>query len=212
MCIDAEHIAGEHVQVFGMKIHMMKENEHISDTALVAKLLANDEKALLFFFYEKFYSMFEYHVYKIFPYEQDVQELVHEFFLYLRQDDWRRLRSFNPEKAQLNTWVSVVSFRFFLNFKKSKIDSNGLVTICEQWDDKILQFKNASEEQVRMDVRKAIDCLKNETEREVARKLLLEEADVQEVAKEHNLSVDYTYTVKSRAISHLRKILKDYRS
>ena len=195
-----------------MKIHMMKENEHISDTALVAKLLANDEKALLFFFYEKFYSMFEYHVYKIFPYEQDVQELVHEFFLYLRQDDWRRLRSFNPEKAQLNTWVSVVSFRFFLNFKKSKIDSNGLVTICEQWDDKILQFKNASEEQVRMDVRKAIDCLKNETEREVARKLLLEEADVQEVAKEHNLSVDYTYTVKSRAISHLRKILKDYRS
>lgn len=212
MCIDAEHIAGGHVQIFGMKIHMMKENEHISDTELVAKVLANDEKALLFFFYEKFYSMFEYHVYKIFPYEQDVQELVHEFFLYLRQDDWRRLRSFNPEKAQLNTWVSVVSFRFFLNFKKSKIDSNGLVTICDQWDDKILQFKNASEEQVRMDVRKAIDCLKNETEREVARKLLLEEADVQEVAKEHNLSVDYTYTVKSRAISHLRKILKDYRS
>ena len=212
MCIDAEHIAGGHVQIFGMKIHMMKENEHISDTELVAKVLANDEKALLFFFYEKFYSMFEYHVYKIFPYEQDVQELVHEFFLYLRQDDWRRLRSFNPEKAQLNTWVSVVSFRFFLNFKKSKIDSNGLVTICEQWDDKILQFKNASEEQVRMDVRKAIDCLKNETEREVARKLLLEEAAVQEVAKEHNFSVDYTYTVKSRAVSHLRKILKDYRS
>ena len=190
----------------------MTNLQHISDTELVAKVIANDERALLFFFYEKFYSMFEYHVYKIFPYEQDVQELVHEFFLYLRQDDWRRLRSFNPEKAQLNTWVSVVSFRFFLNFKKSKIDSNGLVTICEQWDDKILQFKNASEEQVRMDVRKAIDCLKNETEREVARKLLLEEADVQEVAKDHDLSVDYTYTVKSRAISHLRKILKDYRS
>lgn len=188
----------------------MKKNEHISDAELVSRLLANDEKALLFFFYEKFYSMFEYHVYKIFPYEQDVQELVHEFFLYLRQDDWRRLRSFNPAKAQLNTWVSVVSFRFFLNFKKSKIDSNGLITICEQWDERILQYKNASEEQVRMDVRKAIESLKNETEREVARKLLLEGADIQDVAAAHQLSVDYAYTVKSRAMAHLRKLLTDY--
>ena len=186
--------------------------KHITAEELVERVLNNEEKAVLYFFYEKFYSIFEYHVYKIFPYEQSVQELVHEFFLYLRQDDWRRLRSFNPDKAQLNTWVSVVSFRFFLNFKKSKIDSNGLITICEQWDDRILQYKQACEEQVRMDVRKAIDNLKNETERAVAQKLLLEGADVQEVAKEHDLSVDYTYTVKSRAISHLRKILKDYRS
>lgn len=186
--------------------------EHITDSDLVARLLNNDEKAILYFCYQKFYSVFEYQVYKIFPYEQSVQELVHEFFLYLQQDNWRKLRSFNPEKAQLNTWVSVVSFRFFLNFKKSKIDSNGLVTICEQWDERILQYKSASEEQVRMDVRRAVDSLKNDTEREVARKLLLEEADVQEVAKEHDMSVDYTYTVKSRAIAQLRKILKDYRS
>ena len=186
--------------------------EHIADSDLVALLLKNDEKAVLYFFYKKYYSVFEYHVYKIFPYEQSVQELVHEFFLHLAEHDWRRLRSFNPEKAQLNTWVSVVSFRFFLNFKKSKIDSNGLVTICEQWDERILQFKSAGEEQVRMDVSKAIDSLKNETEREVARKLLIEGAGVQEVAKEHDLSVDYTYTVKSRAVAQLRNILKDYRS
>ncbi len=187
-------------------------DKNISDAHLVDMLLANNEKAILYFFYEKFYSVFEYHVYKIFPYEQSVQELVHEFFIYLQQDNWRRLRSFNSDRAQLNTWVSVVSFRFFLNFKKSKIDSNGLITICEQWDDRILQYKQACAEQVRMDVRKAIESLKNKTEREVARWLLLEEADVQEVAKAHNLSVDYTYTVKSRAVAQLRKILKDYRS
>lgn len=190
----------------------MNKKEPISDTELVERVLADDEKAVLHFFYEKFYSVFEYHVYKIFPYEQSVQELVHEFFLYLRQDDWRRLRSYNSEKAKLNTWVSVISFRFFLNFKKTKIDSNGFITIFEQWDDKILQYKNECEEQVRMDVGRAIESLKNETERKVARRLILEEADVQDVANENNLSVDYTYTVKSRAVSHLRIILKDYRS
>ena len=187
-------------------------DKNISDTHLVERLLANDEKAVLYFFYEKFYSTFEYHVYRIFPYEVDVQALVHEFFLYLVADDWRRLRSFNSEKAQLNTWVSVVSFRFFMNFKKRKIDSNGLVAIYEQWDDKIMQYKQECHDQVRMDVRKAVERLKNDTERDVARKLLFDGVEIQEVAKMHQLSVDYAYTVKSRAMAHLRKMLKDYRS
>lgn len=184
----------------------------MSDTNLLNWILANDEKAVLYFFYEKYYGVFEYHIYRIFPYEVDVQALVHEFFLHLAEDDWRRLRSFDSGKAQLNTWVSVVSFRFFMNFKKRKIDSNGLVTIYEQWDDKIMQYKQECHDQVRMDVRKAVSCLKNSTEREVAQELLLDGVDIQEVAKRHQLSVDYAYTVKSRAMAHLRKMLKDYRS
>lgn len=186
--------------------------KELSDSELVRQLLANEEKTILYFFYEKYYSVFEYHVYRIFPYEVDVQGLVHEFFLHLRDDDWRRLRSFNPDVAQLNTWVSVISFRFFLQFKKSKIDSNGVISIYEQWDDKILQYKQECQEQVMMDVNNAIESLKNETERHVAREILLDGIDIQEVAEKHQLSVDYTYTVKSRAIARLRKILKDYRS
>lgn len=184
----------------------------LSDSELVAKILANDEKAVLYFFYEKFYSTFEYHVFRIFPYEVDVQGLVHEFFLYLCTDNWRRLRSHDPNKAQLNTWVSVVSFRFFLNFKKSKIDSNGLISIYEQWDDKIMNYKQDCHNQIRMDVAKAIESLKNTTEQDVARELLLDGIDIQEVAASHQLSVDYAYTVKSRALAHLRNLLKDYRS
>lgn len=186
--------------------------QQISDSELVERVLASDEKAVLYFFYKKYYSIFEHNVYKVFPYEVSVQGLVHEFFLHLAEHDWRRLRSFNSEKAQLNTWLSVVSFRFFLNYKKSKIDSNGLVTICEQWDDKILKYKQEAQEQVKMDVTNAIGELKNDTERHVARELLLDGMEIQEVAAMHDLSVDYAYTVKSRALAHLRKSLKMYRS
>ena len=184
----------------------------LSDSELVARILANDEKAVLYFFYEKYYSTFEYHIFRIFPYEVDVQGMVHEFFLYLCTDNWRRLRSYDPDKAQLNTWVSVVSFRFFLNFKKNKIDSNGLISIYEQWDDKIMNYKQDCHNQIRMDVAKAIESLKNTTERDVAYELLIEGVDIKDVAASHQLSVDYAYTVKSRAIAHLRKLLKDYRS
>ena len=182
----------------------------LSDSELVARLLANDEKAVLYFFYEKFYSTFEYHVFRIFPYEVDVQELVHEFFIHLCENDWRRLRSYNPDKAQLNTWVSVVSYRFFLNYKKSKIDSNGLVNIYEQWDEKIMNYRQECHNQIRMDVAKAIENLKNVTERDVAKEMLLDGVDIKEVAAFHQISVDYAYTVKSRAMAHLRTMLKDY--
>ena len=63
-----------------------------------------------------------------------------------------------------------------------------------------------------MDVTKAIDSLKNDTERELVRQMLIEGMDYEEVAKLHNLSVDYAYTVKSRAVARLRNILKDYRA
>ena len=116
-------------------------------------------------------------------------------------ENWKHLRSYNPSMSQLNTWISVVSFRFFMNFKKSKIDSNGLISIYEQWDEKILRYKQECQEQVKMDVNKAIDSLKNNTEREVAQEILIEGIDIKDVAKKHNLTVDYTYTVKSRAIA-----------
>lgn len=188
----------------------MSSFKTLSDSELVNWLLANDEDAILYFFYEKFYSTFEYNILKVFPYEVDVQGLVHEFFLYLFDNDWRHFRSYDPSKAKLKTWVTVVSFRFFLNYKKSKIDSNGLISIYEQWDDKIMNYKQECHNQIRMDVAKAIESLKNDTERDVAKELLLDGADIKEVAASHQLSVDYAYTVKSRALSHLRKLLKDY--
>lgn len=191
---------------------VMNALQQLSDSELVEQLLANNEKAILYFFYEKYYSVFEYHVYKIFTYEVSVQGLVHELFLYLYEDNWRHLRSYNPAMSKLNTWISVVSFRFFMNYKKSKIDSYGLISIHEKWDDNIIQYKQENQELVKMDIQKAIDSLKNDTEREVARQLLLDGAEIQDVAAEHDLSIDYAYTVKSRAIAHLRKILKAYRS
>lgn len=186
--------------------------QNLPDSELVDLLLANDEKAIVYFFYKKFYRVFEYHIYRMFTYRVDVQEFVHEFFLYLYQDNWKRLRSYNSEQSQLSTWVSAVSSHFFLFYKKTKIDSNAIIPINGQWDEKVTSYKQECKEQVIMDVTKAIDSLKNDTERELVRQMLIEGMDYDEVAKLHNLSVDYAYTVKSRAVARLRNILKDYRA
>ena len=190
----------------------MEALQQLSDSELVEQLLENRENVILYFFYEKYYSIFEYHVYRIFSYEVRVQELVHEFFLYLYENNWKHLRSYNSNLSKLNTWISVVSFRFFLNYKKTKIDYNNIISIYEQWDDKIMQYKQECQKQIKMDVTQAINSLKNKMEQKVVSRLLLDGAEIQEVAAECNLSVDYVYTVKSRAVAHLREILKAYKS
>lgn len=121
------------------------------------------------------------------------------------------LRTYDSVKAQLNTWVSVVSYRFFMNYKKSKIDSNGRVSICDEWDNKIINYKVEIDNHIKMDIQKAIEALKNDNERILIEKHLLQGADIKDVADELDISVDYAYTVKSRALAHLRDSLKDYR-
>lgn len=75
-----------------------------------------------------------------------------------------------------------------------------------------MQYKQECQEQIKMDVTQAINSLKNKMEQKVVSRLLLDGAEIQEVAAECNLSVDYVYTVKSRAVAHLREILKAYKS
>lgn len=182
-----------------------------TDTELVRSVTDNDEQSVLYFFYEKYWPVFEYHIYKIFPYQVDIQALVHEFFLYLQNNNWKMLRSYDSEKSKLNTWVSVVSYRFFVNYKKTRIDSNGRVSICDEWDSRIVNYKHEIDDHIKMDIHKAIANLKNDSERILVEKHLLQGVEIKDVADELNISVDYAYTVKSRALAHLRDSLKDYR-
>lgn len=103
----------------------------MSDAELIEQIYGGNEAAIVYLFYKKYSSTFQYHIYHIFPNKVDVAELVDEFFLYLYQDNWRRLRTYDPAKSALSTWISKVSYRFFKQYKLSKIDSNGIVAISD---------------------------------------------------------------------------------
>lgn len=185
--------------------------ERMSDKELVASVCANDQRAIVHMFYKKFMAMFQYHVYKLFPYKEDVRDLVDEFFLYLYEDDWRRLRTFDDSKASLSTWMSVTSFRFFKNYKHSKIDSNGLISISDKWETFVGDWVQSSDAGLMMDINQAVDSISNERDREIARLLFVEDKEFQVVADRFDLSVDYVYTVKNRLIKQLKARLNSYR-
>ena len=83
-----------------------------SDERLVKAVLSGDQDAVVYMFYTKYSATFQYHIYKLFDYKVEVSDLVDEFFLFMYEDDWKRLRSYDPSMSSLSTWISTVSYRF----------------------------------------------------------------------------------------------------
>lgn len=181
-----------------------------SDRELVSAVTSNNQNAIVYLFYTKYSSTFQYHIYKLFNGKVEVSDLVDEFFMFLLEDDWRRLRSFDPDKASLSTWISTVSFRFFRDYKRSKIDMNGLITISDQWETFRGDWMESVEAGLRMDINQAIDGIKSDRDREIARRLFIDDKEYEAVAEEFGLTVDYVYTIKNRIIKQLRTSLKGY--
>ena len=101
-------------------------------------------------------------------------------------------------------------FRFFRDYKRSKIDLNGLITISDKWETFRGDWMESVEAGIMMDVKTAIGELKNERDRRIAERLFIEDKEYEAVAEEFELTVDYVYTVKNRIVKQLRGSLKGY--
>lgn len=184
--------------------------ENYSDNELVDAVCRNNHQAIVHLFYKKCLPTFQYHIYKLFPYKEDVKDLVDEFFLYLFEDDWRRLKTFDGTRASLATWMSVTSFRFFKAYKHSKIDSNGILSISDKWETFVGDWAQSHDAGLMMDIDNAIYAISNERDREIAKLIFIEDKEFQVIADRFNLSIDYVYTVKNRLVKQLKVKLQSY--
>lgn len=180
------------------------------DERLVKAVLSGDQDAIVYMFYTKFSATFQYHIYKLFDYKVEVSDLVDEFFLFMYEDNWRRLRSFDSSLSSLSTWISTVSYRFFRDYKRSKIDLNGAITISDKWETFRGDWVQSIDAGIMMDIETAIDAIKSERDKEIAKQLFIEDREYEAIAEEFGLTCDYVYTVKNRIIKQLKKTLKGY--
>lgn len=181
-----------------------------SDEKLIRAVYSGDQDAIVYMFYTKFSSTFQYHIYKLFDYRVDVADLVDEFFLFMYEDDWKRLRSFDSNKSSLSTWISTVSYRFFRDYKRSKIDLNGLITISDKWETFRGDWVQSVDAGIMLDIDTAIDQIKNERDKEIAKQIFVEDREYEAIAEEFGLTCDYVYTIKNRIIKQLKHTLKEY--
>lgn len=182
----------------------------LSDRQLIDAVCSNDQQAIVHLFYKKCLPTFQYHICKLFPYKEEMRDLVDEFFLYLYEDDWRRLRTYDASRASLATWMSVTSFRFFKAYKHSRLDSNGLISISDKWESYVGDWIESCDAGLMMDINEAISSITNERDREIARLVFVEDKEFQVIADRFGLSVDYVYTVKNRLVKQLKVKLSSY--
>lgn len=189
---------------------LKKDFRNCSDDRLVSYVLNGSQDAVVYFFYQKFSSTFQYHIYRLFDNKVEVSDLVDEFFLYLYEDNWRRLRMYDASKAALSTWISSVSYRFFRDYKRSKIDLNGVITISDKWESFRGDWVECADKGIDMDIRSSIEGIGNARDRRIAERIFLEDIGPEDVSKEFGMTVDYVYTLKNRLLKQIRKSLNGY--
>ncbi len=176
----------------------------MTDIQIIQALIERDDEITGQFFFRDCRALFISVINQIFTYEVDYDEFVNEFYLHIMEKDAYRLRQFQG-RSSVFQWMKVVAIHYFWAKKKRMIDmkSGGSPLVKPEMDEVI---DSAGHTIARMDVRALLEQMTNERQVYVIRRLILEDAEPEKVAKELNVTVDNLYNIKKRAIAALTKI------
>lgn len=179
----------------------------LSDRQLVDLLLDNNEDAIEYVFFHRCDGMFAHIINSVFQSQEKKEELISEFYMYLSEDDWRRLRQFQF-RSGLDTWLTIVAIRFFKQ-KKSTMKTFMVETDSLLLDgaEHIPDDYDILNEMSKVELYKAIERLRNPRERLA---LLGELAGkrAETIAKELGCTVSAVYNLIKKAKAKVQKHMK----
>lgn len=190
---------------------LSRKYHYTTDSQLVVDLLADDPLAIEYLLYDRFGQLLRFNALKVSSGKKAcVEDLIHEFYLYLQKDNWDKLRRFDSN-LPFDKWLSVVSFRFFKDFCHSMIDSSSEIPITNINDARLLTVGNNKIDTITMDIRQGISHIQPPRDREIIEALILHDEEPASVAARFGVTVDNLYNIKRRALARLiKKHLADY--
>ena len=171
----------------------------MTDEQILQSLISRDEIVTRQFFFKDCRPLFKSIINKVFSYHVDYNEFVNEFYLYLMEDDARRLRQFQG-RSSIYQWLKVVAIRYFIAKRDNMIDMSrgNPLSSTEQ------QKTNLSS--APMDIKTLLDLMPNKRYAYIIRCLILEDRDPASVAEELSVTIDNLYNIKKRAVTSLTRI------
>lgn len=180
----------------------MKELSQLSDREIVSGIINNVPRIIEYFFIERCSNMFMYILNSVFSGRIDKTELVNELFIFLANDNWRKLKDFNYNSS-LMTWITVVATRFFIRKRDKLIENESSEALIIESDN--FNFAHIDEDSMNMQM--AIDSMPNKRYQRAIQLLDMQEVSYEDAAAELNVSVANLYNIHRRAIAQLRCIL-----
>lgn len=176
----------------------------MTDIQIVEALIEHDEVVTRQFFFEDCRPLFVSIIHYVFSYDVNYNEFVNELYVHLMENEAFRLKQFQG-RSSLYQWLKIVAIRFFISKRNSMIDdsSKNHLLECAHLDDKV---DYESRVYSKMDIEYLFSRVSNKRYGYVLRRLILDDAEPLEVAKELSITIDNLYNLKKRAIASITQI------
>lgn len=171
---------------------------------IIDGLIARDGEITQKFFFEDCKPLFRSIIKSVFSYEVDYDEFVSEFYIYLIEDDARRLKKYEG-RSSIFQWMKIVAIRYFVAKRKRMIEDRSSEPLYRKPTESEIYDDERRNEAV-MDLQRLFKLMPNKRFVYVIKRLVLEDAEPQDVADELDVTVANLYNIKKRAIAELTDI------
>lgn len=171
----------------------------MTDGQILQSLISHDETVTRQFLFKDCRPLFKSIINKVFSYHVDYDEFVNEFYLYLMDDDARRLRQFQG-RSSIFQWLKVVAIRYFIAKRDYMIDMAGTKPLSPK------EPQITDQSSARMDMETLLDLMPNKRYVHIIRSLILEDRDPASVAEELSVTIDNLYNLKKRAVAAMTRM------
>lgn len=176
--------------------------EKLSDKEIVDGLTSNNQKVIEYFFFKKCSKLFDYVLYSVFDNYADKRELINEFYLFLQENDWKKVNQFDY-RSSLMTWTTVVAIRFFQKRRAKLIEKPS----PEPPKPKGTLINPSTFIERRLDIKNALAKMDNERYKKVIIALDLNDVRPELLAQEMNIEIDNLYNIRRRAHLKLKAVM-----
>lgn len=182
----------------------------MADKEIIQGLIVRDNRVTKEFFFDKCRPLFCSIMQKVFDYEVEYDEMVNELYVYLMENDAIKLRNFEY-RSSVYQWLKVLAIRFFINKRGRMIDDTSQET---PYDGRQQTADSEKDMTAEGDMERLFDNMPSKRYVYVIRRLILEDCEYEDLAKEMNITTANLYNIRRRAMAQLTRValndIKEY--
>ena len=176
----------------------------MTDQQIIQGLINKDSNVTKEFFFERCRPLFVSIIKSVFNNKLEYDELVNELYLYLMEDEAAKLKSFQF-RCSVFQWLKTTAIRFFIRLRDQGkvIDEESHEPLYEEND---LAMENNTYDTVMEDLKRLLHSMPNKRYAFVIQRLIIDDVQPEELAREMDITTDNLYNIKKRAIRQLTRV------
>jgi RNA polymerase sigma factor (sigma-70 family) len=182
----------------------------MTDQEIVKGLIERDGQLTRDFFFVKCRPLFCSIMNMVFNYEVEYDEMVNELYLYLMEDDAIKLRNFEY-RSSVYQWLKILAIRYFIKKRARMIDNASGEPPYDRQDHVAAPESDVA---VEYDMERLFEAMPTKRYVYVIRRLMLEDCEPEELAREMSITTANLYNIKRRSMAQLTRIalndIKEY--